>query len=304
MQLIDKETVQSMRHVLLKARGPGRGTEEDYDKAYSFWLEMWRSTFSEVHADINLQSDLFVAQREVSAIFLRDQVIALQMFDFRDLRLKAHRDLSYFQQIPSEVLTLLLDQGHQQIMRVGQMTVHPDWRRNRVGPFMSELLGSMAIHRYLGSTVSVMIALTRNDRGMQDLGYRFGAVPLRQGHEAYGIPSDVIAFFRDKARTTSVPGIAPIVERLWRELIRVPLLHAQIRERVRNADFLTQLEYPCEHAVERGVAQAQVGRKPRQFLFERRAIPREHVRHHDAVRQSVVRIQVRRARVAQAVHRA
>lgn len=217
MQSIDKQTLQSLRHVLLKARGPGQGTEEDYDKAYSFWLEMWRSTFSEVHADINLQSDLFVTQREVSAIFLRDQVIALQMFDFRDLRLKAHRDLSYFQQFPSEVLTLLLDQGYQQIMRLGQMTVHPDWRRNKVGPFMSELLGGIAINRFLGSTASVMIAITRNDRGTQDLGYSYGAVPLRQGHEAYGIPSDVIAIYRDKARATSMPGMVPVVERLWRE---------------------------------------------------------------------------------------
>ncbi|MFT3926260.1 MAG: hypothetical protein QM778_27185 [Myxococcales bacterium] len=217
MQTIDKQTVQSLRHVLLKARGPGRGTEEDYDKAYSFWLEMWRSTFSEVQADINLQSDMFLTQREVSAIFMGDQVVALQMFDFRDLRLKAHRDLSYFRHFPSEVLKLLLDQGYEQVMSLGQMTVHPDWRRNKVGPFMSEVLAGIAINRFLSTSAAVMVAITRNDRSTQELGYRFGAVPLRRGHEAYGIPSDVIVIQRDKAKGTEMAGMATIIDRLWRE---------------------------------------------------------------------------------------
>lgn len=214
-RLVDQHTIQGLRHVLLKARGPSQGAEEDYEKAYDFWLEMWRSTFAEVNADITLRSDTFLTQREVSAIFLHDQVIALMMYDFRDLRLKAHRDLSYFHQYPPEVLNLLASKGYDQVMTLGQMTVHPDWRRSKVGPFMSELLASISIKRFLGSTAPVMLAITRNDRGTQGLGYRFGAVPLAEGHEAYGIPSDAIVIYRDKATGSDMPGMNEIADRLW-----------------------------------------------------------------------------------------
>jgi hypothetical protein len=215
MITLDERTTRSLRHVLLKARNPVVGTEGDYEKAYGFWLEMWRSTFSEVDPDIELHSDTFVTQREVSAIFLRDQVIALMMYDFRDLSLRAHRDLSSFKYYPAEVLDVLQHDVKGPVMMAGQFTVHPDFRRGQGGPFMSELLAGIALKRFLGSTTQVMIAFTRNDRGMQDLCYRYGAVPLRKGLSAHGIPSDVIAFYRDRIIDSAVPGMAEHVDRLW-----------------------------------------------------------------------------------------
>jgi hypothetical protein len=212
---VDERTIRSLRHVLLKARGPGRGTELDYEKAYAFWLEMWRSTFAEVDPSISLTSDTFVNQRELSAVFLRDQVIGLMMYDFRDLRSRAHRDLGYFQHFPRDVVDQLGRYGQGQVMMMGQLTVHPDWRRSKVGPIMSDLLVGLSVKRFLSSAAPVMVAFTRNDRGTQHLGYRFGAVPLREGHEAYGIRSDVIAFYRDRMVDSSLPGLAELTDRLW-----------------------------------------------------------------------------------------
>jgi hypothetical protein len=212
---IDDDVLDSLRHVLLKARRPGVGTEDAYEKAYDFWLEMWRNAFAQVNPEILLQSDRFVTQREVSAIFLKDEVIGLAMYDFRDLRLKAHRDLSYFQHYPAEALNLLRDQGHEQVMILGQMTVHPEWRRARVGSFMTDLLAGIAVKRFLDSAAPGMLAITRNDRSMHELGYRFGAVPLCRGHEAYGIPSDVVVVHRERALESNLPGLAELIQRVW-----------------------------------------------------------------------------------------
>ncbi len=211
----DERTFRSLRHVLLKARSPEQGTEGDYEKAYAFWLDMWRTTFAEVDPDIELHSDTFVTQREVSAIFLRDQVIALMMYDFRDLNLRAHRELSSFKYYPADVLDRLRHEMKGPVMMAGQFTVRPDWRRGYGGPFISEVLAGIAVKRFMGSTVPAMIALTRNDRGMQDLCYRYGAVPLRTDVNAHGIPSDVIAFYRENVRDSAVPGMAELVDRLW-----------------------------------------------------------------------------------------
>jgi hypothetical protein len=210
-------SLDALSHVLLKAREPSPGQERAYDQAYAFWLAMWRDTFASVEPTLTLHSDVFLRHREVSAIFLHGEPIGLIMYDFRDLNVRAHRDLSYFQHYPSEILEELQARGDGQVMLMGQLTVHPRWRRQSVGPFMSDALVGLSVQRFLASDASTMITFTRNDRGTQKLGYRFGASALKQGHQAHGIDSDVLAFYRDQVRDCPTPGMPDIISRLWRE---------------------------------------------------------------------------------------
>jgi hypothetical protein len=176
---------------------------------------MWRSAFAEVDPELRLRSDVFLTQREVSAVFHGDCPVGLMMYDFRDLRMKAHRDMSYFKHYPSDVLEHLLAEGQEEVMMTGQLTVHPDWRKSKIGPFMSDVLMGLSVKRFVDSSASIKLACTRNDRGIQNLCYRFGAVPLRRGHEAYGIPCDVVAFHKGDVRDSDLPGLARIIDRLW-----------------------------------------------------------------------------------------
>jgi hypothetical protein len=212
---LTRGAIDSLRHVLLKAREPAPGSERDYERAYAFWLSMWRDTFANVNPNLTLHSDVFLRHREVSVVLSDDQAVGLMMYDFRDLRVRAHRDLSAFAHYPEEVIAALRADGHERVMLMGQLTVHPNWRKQRVGPFMSDALVGLSIKRFLESDSTVMIAFTRNDRGTQKLGYRFGAVPLRENHAAHGIPSDVIAFRRDRVKECPLPGMQEIIERLW-----------------------------------------------------------------------------------------
>src|ERR1044071_8463796 len=104
----------SRRHSLLKAREPAAVFEAAYEKAYAFWLDMWRETFATVEPDLTLHSDVFLRHREMSAIFLEVRPIGLIMYDFRDLTVRARRDLSYFKHYPQDLLDQLRDQGHPQ----------------------------------------------------------------------------------------------------------------------------------------------------------------------------------------------
>lgn len=208
-------SLDSLQHMLFKAREPAPGQERAYDKAYAFWLEMWRETFASVEPTLTLHSDVFLRHREVSAIFLDGDPIGLIMYDFRDLKVRAHRDLSYFQHYPSEVLDELSARGHTQVMLMGQLAVHPRWRRQTVGPFMSDALVGLSIKRFLASEASAMITFTRNDRGTQRLGYRFGAEALKQDLRAHGIGSDVLAFYRERVCECPTPGMPAIISRLW-----------------------------------------------------------------------------------------
>lgn len=224
---LDETAVRALRHVLFKTRAPAKGLAGEYERAYAFWRTMWQSTFREVNADVELHSDVFLMHDEASVVLLGDQAVGLMLYDYRDLRVSAHRDLSYFRHYPPDTIETLQAQGVYQVMLAGQLTVHPDWRRRRVGPFMSEALVSLALKRFLSSKFDAMIAFTRNDRNTQELAYRLGARPLRQGHSAYGIASDVVAFYPERVRESPLPQVAGAVRRLWQQT-RVPRLSSSV----------------------------------------------------------------------------
>jgi hypothetical protein len=222
--MLDEHATRSLRHVLLKTRAPRRDSEGDYASVYRFWLEMWRATFAEVDARIELFSDVFLTHREVSAVLHDNRPLGLIMYDFRDLRVQAHRDMKYFKPYPDELLDSLRDRHDGRVMMTGQLTIHPDFRRRSAGPFMSELLVGLATRRFLSSGYPVMIAFTRNDRNAHELAYRFGAEPLQRGVEAYGIGSDLVAFYPDRTHDSELPGLSRIIDRLWHATDVAPLL--------------------------------------------------------------------------------
>src|SRR6266850_1136847 len=93
-------------------------------------------------------------------------------------------------------------------------------------------------------------------------------------------------------------------ERLGRKRARVFFLEPERRECRRNADRFAQLEDPVDEAGVGRLAQANVGGEPRELLRDRRLVVNQHVGHDNAVGEPVMGIEVRRARMAQAMHRA
>lgn len=212
---LDEGELGRLRYVLLKTRSPERGGESDYEAAYRFWFEMWRTTYAELDSSITLWSDTFLGMNEASVVFHSDEPVGLIMYDWRDVRLRSHRDTKFFQNFPETTLDALGARIDGPVMCLGQLTVRQDFRKNRIGGLVSELLVSFSTRRFLASDSPVMLALTRNDRGINELAFRHGAIALEQGLQNHGIGADVVAFYRDRACDSPLPGISPLVERLW-----------------------------------------------------------------------------------------
>ena len=202
---VDETLLRSMRYVVLHTAGPVPGQRRAYEQVYAFWRETWHATFAEVAPGRELLSDGFVLHQEACAIFRNERVIGLMLRDFRDLRLRAHRELAVFQHYPPSALDALCDRGLHRVMVTAQLSVHPEFRRRTVGPMVSDALMALSVNRFLASSAAVMVGVTRNDRGVDRLAYRFGAVPLVADLETYGIPSDVVAFHREHMRAYSLP---------------------------------------------------------------------------------------------------
>ena len=79
-------------------------------------------------------------------------------------------------------------------------------------------------------------------------------------------------------------------------------LHAQIGERLRDADGPSQFENPPKHAVERSLLKIEIGGETSHAILDSAPIPREYVRHDDAVRESMMCVEIGGAGMTQAVH--
>lgn len=199
-QTLDGSWTSAVRLVEVPTRAPGPEQRERYEEVFRFWHRMWQATFTEVAISKVLRSDTFLLHDEASALVLEGRVIGLMLHSFVDLRLGAHRELSLFEHYPAELLDGLVSKGMWQVMLTGQLVVDPDFRRRRAGRFVSDSLVAAAVNRFLDSASAVMLAFTRNDRSAHSLAYRFGATPLVEGHQAHGLASHIVAFYRDRVR--------------------------------------------------------------------------------------------------------
>jgi hypothetical protein len=183
--------------------------------SYQFWSDIWRNTFKEVKGSDRLFSDDFLRQDEVLTLWHNQEIIALFLFKWMDLSSPPHRNHSYLEFYPSDVLQDVAGLCDQRVMFMSYLTVHPDWRKDRVPVPISDLMLGLATKRFLHSGASALLSFTRNDRKVNDLVYRYGARPLKVGGEMHGIGCDFTAIFRQDVRESPVSGAGPLIQRLW-----------------------------------------------------------------------------------------
>lgn len=195
------------------------GYAAHYAAAYQLWhdvvCEGLRSeNLSEV-AD-NLQSDGFVSQDEIHVLFNNDKPVGVFAFSWMDLSFKATRQQKYFvSNYPHSVIEKLQQCANPIIMTMGQLAVHPDWRRSKIGPCVSELLVGFAVKRLQESPADILLSFSRNNRKTHDLSYRYGAQPIVQNHQSHGIASDILTIHRNDALPSPIEGMQAAVDKLW-----------------------------------------------------------------------------------------
>lgn len=217
------QTIQMPGNTLLLT--PGK--ESLYESAYQFWydtvIEGLQSENLQHHIQ-HLCSDEFIRQNEIYSLFHNDQPIGLFAFSWLNLNFKATRQQHYLlNNYPGWLIDQLCDQGQHFIMTMGHLTVHPNWRRHKIGPCVSEILVGFAVKRLLESPALLCLSFSRNNRQTNKLSYRYGAKPLIQNYKAYGIDSDILALYRDSVCECPIPGIQTAVNKLWAEQMTISI---------------------------------------------------------------------------------
>ena len=181
-------------HVLSPSQ-PGPADAPFLGAAYECWTDVWHDLFAELRGLTDVPSDEFSRQHEIGALFHDWECIGLMGYRWVSLSSPIDRDDSYFKVWPSEARARAAEHGDR-LFIAGNLTIAEPWRRAD-GQSVKELLLALAVERFLVSDCDTIVGTTRNNRGMNELGYRLGFTQLAPSVPYHGIEVDLVAFYRD-----------------------------------------------------------------------------------------------------------
>jgi hypothetical protein len=106
-----------------------------YNEAYKFWQAQWTETIEELGLEgLSVKhSDKFLTADKIIVFRQGVNIAALGLINYIDLQLLASRFLSYFDVMPEESMTFILNQGHRKVMTSTYNIVAKQYRRIKVG---------------------------------------------------------------------------------------------------------------------------------------------------------------------------
>ncbi|MDR3608596.1 MAG: hypothetical protein P4M08_14630 [Oligoflexia bacterium] len=190
-----------------------------YEAAYAAWQSVWSPVLKEVADMGQLHSDPFIRQDEILTLFRDDEVAAMTFLTRVDLSKKCFQDDSYFQYWPELAIQSLTRYGTD-VLVCSNFTVMPRFRKECELP-VKDLLVGLSARALLDSDASVMTGNMRNTKGLNDLTYNWGAIPLMRNVIVHGEESDLVGFFRNTIKLASREELLEPMNDLWngREII-------------------------------------------------------------------------------------
>ena len=185
-----------------------------YNSLYRCWHGIWSQTYKELEEKAHLHSDDFDRLDEVTGIFYKDEAIGVFCYNWYDLTVESHLNHSYFNAYPAAALDAIKETGARTIMTMGNLGVHPAWRKQE-GGFISEALLGLGCARFLDSDADLLIAYTRNDRKVNELCYRHGAKCIVSNHRQHNVAVDIIAIDPGSAVVSKDPKAKEFIHSLW-----------------------------------------------------------------------------------------
>lgn len=194
-----------------------------YEKTISFWHHIIQNALREeknIDEANHLSQDIFTQNDEVVVLFDAENLIGLFMFQWIDIKnaeekiilaLEKRFSKKLFEQLREEKITY--------VMLMGQLAVHPDWRKISIGYGISDLLIGFSLCRFLESKAETLLTTTRNNRRTNDLGYRQGAKKFADNGIVLNVPSDILCWHREDVRPIPFEELHFTMQTLWRNKI-------------------------------------------------------------------------------------
>ncbi len=194
-------------------------------RAHLCWRDTWGAMLRDLDGEELRFSDDFSRQDEIGALFSGSECVGLSGYRFLDLSLPWLRRDSYFAPWPETLLEQIAATSPR-VCVGSNLVVAPSWRGALTPMRVSEMLLALAVQRFVASDAQIMLGTMRNDRRMNHISYRMGAMPLSTNVIHHHVAVDLVMFTRNTVDDIGLPPIrwvrpasSPVEERPHEERI-------------------------------------------------------------------------------------
>lgn len=205
-----------------------------YEKTYDFWqkfmkAEMQSENIEDIESKLSSDSymlfeDIYVLTNNIDNneqnIEENINIVGMFCFDTKDVSSKAILAQSSFKVYPKEILdTYVKPNNINNIMTIGHLLVHPEWRRSKIGIGLSDILVWFMHKRFIDSNADLMLYPTRDNRSTNNLGTKHGGRVVLQTEYGGMSASIIVTDPKDVILDTGEPIIDKLSQTLWNNKI-------------------------------------------------------------------------------------
>lgn len=218
MQVRDRVDLDRLVFRILKPSRDRRGGSGYLDAAYDLWASVWRQTLAELDRHRRVTSDDFTRQDELLTIWSGAECVASVSMRWMDFRCAYSRDDSYFLIWPDEARLAVVQDGPL-VCVPSYLTVAKPWR-GAIGASLKHVLCGIVTARFLASRADVIVGITRNDKGMDEVCRNNGYVTLMANLTHHNVPVNLVAFFRKRCtRPPAAESVEVLIQRFIRQTV-------------------------------------------------------------------------------------
>jgi hypothetical protein len=159
----------------------------------------------------------FIRQQFVTGLFVGDKPVSFHGYGLFDLEALPHLDLHYFHPFRSKALSELQLRNVKKVMTLEYLLLDPEFRKTKVGKSLASLVVSLSLRAFQTTSADAAIGVTRNDRGVNNMVYKKGAVCLEASSHLHNVTIDVVAFFKSQIVEDLQGQDFDLFQHIWNE---------------------------------------------------------------------------------------
>lgn len=178
------------------------------------------SLFASVHGAVTqgaISGDNFLRNQVATAILDGAQPVACHQYCLFNLETEAARASRYFKTLGATSWKYLRDHNLNQVMSLEFLTVHPEYRKSKIGMSLGDTLISLGLQLMLERGADAGTAISRTDVKVDRSGNDVGFQTVETDLEIYGYNCSFQVVLRDRARIHHDPAVARLADVLWQQ---------------------------------------------------------------------------------------
>lgn len=196
--------------------------QEIVQTVYDSWYKVWKKVFSADNRDFEPNTDDFLRQDAIVAIFYdgpTPQLVGFHLYSFFDLRWKLNSKHSYFHGIDPKSFELLQKKNLNHAMTMEYLTVLPEFRKQVSHIPWGEVIIALGLQFMKSTHGDMAFGTARCDVKVDEMAAKLGFENLQAAIQKYDYECAVIICPRQNIRPHPNFETNALIQQLWNERI-------------------------------------------------------------------------------------